>query len=101
MSATRTPRLGERTRRLGDSNDAMQDVLYSPAIQNQGQPSSGKGVVSLHGPREDVVYRGNDQAPGRIGSALSLAYSEASHYEDEDEFMHHDDIVEHLDVIGA
>ena len=99
MSASRTPRLGEATHRPA-RNDAQPDVLYSPAMQKQGT-SNGREVVSLRGSREDVVYRGNGQNPGRIGSALSLAYSDASHYDDDDGYMHHDDIVEHLDVIGA
>lgn len=77
--------------------------MYSPPMQGQGQTGEGRDVIALRGTREDIIYRGHGTMPGRIGSALSLPLSEVSHYDDDDDdpVLHHDDIVEHLDVIGA
>lgn len=55
----------------------------------------GTDVISLSGSNENIVYHGDSGHPGRIGSALSLP-------EDERQALHHhDEIVDHLDVIGA
>lgn len=51
--------------------------------------------ISLQGSAENVVYRGEPGHFGRIGSALSECEGE------QDDEHHEDDIVEHLDVIGA
>lgn len=73
-------------------------------MRTQGQGNdvgdSGRDMVAIRGSREDVVYPGHGRRPGRIGSALSLPYSDASTYNLNEDYLHHDDIVEHLDVIG-
>ncbi|GLB33910.1 putative RNA pol II promoter Fmp27 protein [Lyophyllum shimeji] len=56
------------------------------------------GILTLEGPQAELLIRSNGE-PGVIGSALSLPKSE----NDPDPFLssdiHHDDVVEHLDVI--
>ena len=57
-------------------------------------------MITLEGDQADVLVR-SDGEPGIIGSALSLPHSTGGSFQNliEDEH-HHDDIVEHLDVIG-
>jgi hypothetical protein len=45
-----------------------------------------------------MIQSDEGEEPGMIGSALSLSHSNLSDTQEEDH--HHDDIVEHLDVIG-
>lgn len=54
-----------------------------------------RGEIALEGSAENVVYRGNGDHFGMIGSALSECDGEV------DDKHHEDDIVEHLDVIGT
>ncbi|RDB22557.1 hypothetical protein Hypma_010075 [Hypsizygus marmoreus] len=62
------------------------------------------GMVTLEGPQAEVIMRSNGQ-PGIIGSSLSLpsyANDVNTHLLDDDSSIsevHHDDVVEHLDVI--
>ena len=62
--------------------------------------SPRQGMVTLEGDQADVLVH-SDGDHGIIGSALSLPRSTARSFRNlmEDEH-HHDDIVEHLDVIG-
>jgi hypothetical protein len=60
------------------------------------------GMITLEGEQADVIVH-SDGEPGAIGSALSLPRSTGGQsFQDlmENEH-HHDDIVEHLDVIGT
>jgi hypothetical protein len=58
-------------------------------------------MVELDGPQAGIWVRADK--PGIIGNALSMPHSASSHQsmvemlEDE---HHHDDIVDHLDVVG-
>lgn len=45
-----------------------------------------------------MIQSDEGEEPGRIGSALSLPHTDLSDTPEEEH--HHDDIVEHLDVIG-
>ncbi|KAF7352700.1 hypothetical protein MVEN_01235900 [Mycena venus] len=83
----------------GRANSVAQSSITSGgAIRTTSPDSNGRvGTPLSHhsGAQTDVVVRArSDGEPGLIGSALSLPHS--SHAEDLD---HHDDIVEHLDVI--
>ncbi len=62
----------------------------------------GRGSITLEGSQADVVIQ-SDGHPGLIGSSLSVASSTPSTYDgsSSDELHHEDEIVEHLDVIGA
>ncbi|THV08448.1 hypothetical protein K435DRAFT_11158 [Dendrothele bispora CBS 962.96] len=103
------PRLNElplRASRLR-SNSVVYDLctrgsLRAPLIprlprtdSNPNSQHSNSGVVTLEGPNTNVQIAGDDGAPGRIGSALSLP----AQSQEEEGDHHHDDIVEHLDVI--
>lgn len=61
------------------------------------------GMVTMEGPQADVIVRSSGQ-PSRIGSALSLPDGNHENFFDMDDRtqgeVHHDDVVEHLDVIG-
>lgn len=53
----------------------------------------------MEGRQADITVDGEDgEEPGILGSALSLPHTDLSDTQEEDH--HHDDIVEHLDVIG-
>lgn len=56
-------------------------------------------MVSIEGRQEDILVPADPgHEPGRLGSALSIRPEDAR---DPFEEHHHDDIVEHLDVIGV
>lgn len=98
MGSTRGFRRGSTARRR---RDPSQNVGYtSPQEEGERGAEDDRNMVSLHGSQEDVVYRAQGTHPGRIGSALSLPNSEDSSYDLNEDAHHHDDIVEHLDVIG-
>lgn len=83
----------ERRDRSGRSRDQQTSM---PSVGEEPGPSADRlDVVSLQGSNENIIYHGDGRRPGRIGSALSFSDEgdEAQH--------HHDDIVEHLDVIGT
>lgn len=65
--------------------------------------AQGRGSITLEGSQADVVIPNDGGHPGLIGSSLSIASSTPSTYDDSssDELHHEDEIVEHLDVIGA
>ncbi len=96
MSSARTPQ------RTGMSSAEVRTrASDSPRLTAEKRDRSsqdGGDTVSLQGSTENIVYHGSGR-PGRIGSALSLPTSQRSSYDLNDEH-HHDDIVEHLDVIG-
>ena len=102
MGANRASRRRTNSGRYRDLDDTAEDTQ---SLRKQQQPvgvgGSGRDTIALHGSREDVMYRGSAQHPGRIGSALSLPHSIDSHYDLNEHYLHHDDIVEHLDDIGA
>jgi hypothetical protein len=53
----------------------------------------------MEGPQAEVMMQSEEgREPGIIGSALSLPHTDLSDTPEEEH--HHDDIVEHLDVIG-
>ncbi|KAK0498658.1 hypothetical protein EDD18DRAFT_1158598 [Armillaria luteobubalina] len=61
------------------------------------------GVLTIEGPNTDIQVHSDDGEPGLVGSALSLPRSDEANgsyqsYHPLDDH-HHDDIVEHLDVI--
>ncbi|SJL01855.1 uncharacterized protein ARMOST_05179 [Armillaria ostoyae] len=61
------------------------------------------GVLTFEGPNTDIQVHSDDGGPGLVGSALSLPRSDEANasyqsYHPLDDH-HHDDIVEHLDVI--
>ncbi|KAF9055465.1 hypothetical protein BDZ89DRAFT_937908 [Hymenopellis radicata] len=59
------------------------------------------GVLTLEGPTTDIQVHSHDGEPGLVGSALSLRSDGAASYQSYHPLddHHHDDIVEHLDVI--
>ena len=60
--------------------------------------------MTLEGSQADIVIPADDRGMGRIGSTFSLPNSFDGDDEDEsgsDSIHHEDEIVEHLDVIGA
>lgn len=74
--------------------------LYSGHGSQQGRSTSSPsaGFVTFEGQNEDVVFRTSSRETGRIGSAISL--QEGMPVEVVGDDHHHDDVVEHLDVIG-
>ena len=99
LAARRASRAASRRYKDVDANAEDTQKLRSQE-QPPGVGGSGREMVALQGSHEQIVYSGNRQHPGLVGSALSLPDSIESRYS-QDDFMHHDDIVEHLDVIGA
>ncbi|KAK7470537.1 hypothetical protein VKT23_001962 [Stygiomarasmius scandens] len=89
------------------SNSIIHDLctkgsLRTPLIPRRPRADSASesqhsqsGVVTLEGPVTNVQIAGDEGAPGILGSALSLPRNEDEEATDH----HHDDIVEHLDVI--
>ncbi len=80
---------------LGGSNRTTSPTHFSPI----------DGVLTFEGPNTDIQVHSDDGGPGLVGSALSLPRSDEANasyqsYHPLDDH-HHDDIVEHLDVIGA
>lgn len=69
------------------------------ARSSNAQYPTHDGLVTIEGENADIVVRG-DGRPGRVGSALSLSTTDEFGVVENDDH-HHDDIVEHLDVIGA
>ncbi|EKM59200.1 uncharacterized protein PHACADRAFT_169675 [Phanerochaete carnosa HHB-10118-sp] len=65
----------------------------APANESTVDGRQRRGSIALEGSAENVVYRGNGDHFGMIGSALSACDGEV------DDKHHEDDIVEHLDVI--
>ncbi|KIK68038.1 hypothetical protein GYMLUDRAFT_36853 [Collybiopsis luxurians FD-317 M1] len=78
-----TPLLDEDRRRA-------RALSVPPVFRPTTQTSPNTSVVTLEGATADIQLAG-DGAPGLIDSALSLSDAREDH--------HHDDIVEHLDVI--
>ncbi|EMD40777.1 hypothetical protein CERSUDRAFT_80431 [Gelatoporia subvermispora B] len=60
---------------------------------------TGSDSVSLQGRQTDVVVPSDTCQPGRVDSALSLPHTGTCEGSLDDTRHHHDDIVEHLDVI--
>ncbi|KAJ7068376.1 hypothetical protein C8F01DRAFT_1117949 [Mycena amicta] len=90
ITGTRVPSGGAPTPSLGSGG------LRPTSPESQGRPAT---PLSHHsGTNTDVVVRArSDGQPGLIGSALSLPSSHSP--ENADDLDHHDDIVDHLDVI--
>ncbi|KAI0347243.1 hypothetical protein BDW22DRAFT_1322640 [Trametopsis cervina] len=92
MSSNRTPRL--ESAQL-NSQYQRRETGRSRSNTQSGYRSSleHSDIISLQGSNENIVYHGDARRMGRIGSALSV------HDEDDNGEHHHDDIVEHLEVI--
>ncbi|KAJ6539448.1 hypothetical protein B0H19DRAFT_1179153 [Mycena capillaripes] len=75
----------------------------SSTFRTTSPDSNGRSTTPLShhsGAQTDIVVRARaDGEPGLIGSALSLPDSRHAAGQDNDLVDHHDDIVEHLDVI--
>lgn len=96
MSSMRTPRLESATLRNDDTR-TRRDAMPTPTLHQESRLPRTSDVISLQGSTENIVYHGDNQHLGRIGSAFGSVTEEGG-----DEEQHHsDDIVEHLDVIGA
>jgi hypothetical protein len=89
--------MNQKTARFGSADRGS----IRSSVNVAGVPGSPRqGLVTLEGDQADVVVH-SEGTPGIIGSALSLPHSAGESVRNlmEDEH-HHDDIVEHLDVIG-
>ncbi|KAK0206418.1 hypothetical protein DFS33DRAFT_1381524 [Desarmillaria ectypa] len=78
---------------LGGSHRTTSPTHFSPI----------DGILTIEGSSTDIQVRSDDGEPGLVGSALSLPRSDEANasyqsYHPLDDH-HHDDIVEHLDVI--
>lgn len=91
LLSLQTPLLGgDRSRARASLPQRLLSFHPSPA------PSIGSGVATLEHSSIDIQVPGEgENGPGLIDSALSLAEENA------DLVHHHDDVVEHLDVIGV
>lgn len=79
---------------LRNQKSASSLIRHESRQSTQGRRSP----VVIEGSQADVVVEGEGTGePGILGSALSLPHSDLFDTEEE---HHHDDIVEHLDVIG-
>jgi hypothetical protein len=107
----RRPRAGSRVSNHLLSKPSMRfsaagsDARSHRSSVDAGTGFSGSprgGMITLEGEQADVVVR-SDGEPGAIGSALSLPHSTGgeSFRDLIGDGHHHDDIVEHLDVIGT
>lgn len=90
MSTPPTPRLDNAL-----TLQAARARKESNATGSARDHHSHSDIISLQGSAENIVYRGDGHHAGRIGSALGGGSDL-----DSEERHHHDDIVEHLDVIG-
>lgn len=104
------PRAGTMSSRI--YNHVVQREQRAAPIDNGSQPSTSRtaspllvahnGMVTMEGSQADIRIRASGER-GRIDSAINLpnAHLDATHMRlvDSSE-THHDDIVEHLDVIG-
>jgi hypothetical protein len=113
QSPPRRPRAGTVSSRI--HNHCMQSSLRFPradSIDHDSQPSTSRtaspllvthdGMVTMEGSQADIRMRSSGER-GRIDSAMNLPTShiDAAHMRVVDSSgTHHDDIVEHLDVIG-
>lgn len=94
MATSRTPRL--------ESAQLSNDPQSSRAARSRSGTQSGLSpppvdppdVISLQGSNENIIYLGDANRIGRIGSSFT-------NEEHDDAEHHHDDIVEHLEVIGT
>ncbi|KAI0702885.1 golgi-body localization protein domain-containing protein [Cytidiella melzeri] len=95
MSAYNTPRL--ESAQFNDGPQRTQGGRSRSSTQatqrGLGASATHSDVISLQGSHENIIYHGDAFQQGRVGSALSVY--ESGRYEDH----HHDDIVEHLEVI--
>ena len=114
MSMTRTPT--GPLRNISEERDPFAAAAQA-AVQGEGKSRHRHGslsrhregeeddMISLQGPQMELLVPKTENGPGRVGSSLSLPRSEHSDYADYDNDIdgehHPDDIVEHLDVIGA
>ena len=102
MSKTKAPvaSTSEDTTHLGSTFLSRAGRSLSSGSRHSQRTRSRTSMISLEGAREDILIPADEgHEPGRIGSALSLhSMNPDEPYDDE---HHHDDIVEHLDVIGA
>ncbi|KAG5648970.1 hypothetical protein DXG03_000319 [Asterophora parasitica] len=78
-----------------DDNSDISGGRASPLLM---VPRESNGMIMMDGLQADVMMRYNGE-PGVIGSALSLTDSNGEHDNLLAEGVHHDDVVEHLDVI--
>lgn len=83
---------------LGQERARARAMSLSQRYHQSPRPSGDSAVVMLEGENVDVQVPGDDE-PGRIDSTLSFSsYNDPEHSGRD---HHHDDIVEHLDVIGV
>jgi hypothetical protein len=95
MSTSRVPRIESASFNPDHRVLAGQPLSSPQAGQSGVRRSTDHSVISLRGSTENVVYHGDAHQLGRIGSALSHTT------EGDENDHHHDDIVEHLEVIGT
>lgn len=73
-------------------------LLSPPPGDRAASPKDRRGSYGSEQPAVDIRLSRED-LEGQVGSALSLPEDEIADYDDYDEH-HHDEIVDHLDVIG-
>lgn len=82
----------------------LKDKSSNPRLLSpppEGRAASPKDRRSSYGSEQPAVdiRLSRDDLEGQVGSALSLPEDEIADYDDYDDH-HHDEIVDHLDVIG-
>ncbi|CAA7259857.1 unnamed protein product [Cyclocybe aegerita] len=100
---TRSPRLSQfRNSQLGEEDSPLSPLRSSPDGISPSQPYPGVGEMLTIGGQQADIRIASSGEPGLVESSINLphpadARSEEHYFSDH----HHDDVVEHLDVIDS